>query len=113
MYEGQAELDLAMALFANVALSDGSGGGTAKVPVEEIRYLMQSAGEPLTDAEVRELLQLADPEGVGMVPLDRWTQLPCWELPSEPPPKPPQDPGKVTEVKVLSVSGVTEGMYRV
>jgi len=87
VFEGQAEVDLAMDLFRGVSITDArEGGGPPEIPVDEIRRLMTTAGsEPLSEEELNELLRLADPEGLGMVPLDRWTQLECWKLPAEPP----------------------------
>eukprot|EP00966_Prymnesium_polylepis_P093891 2172929-Prymnesium_polylepis.1 len=75
VFEGQAEVDLAMDLFRGVSITDArEGGGPPEIPVDEIRRLMTTAGsEPLSEEELNELLRLADPEGLGMVPLDRWT----------------------------------------
>jgi len=71
------------AAIESIAESMGGEKRLREIHVDDLRWLLQTAGDPLTDAEMNDLLSLADPEGLGMVPFDRWCKLPCWELPRE------------------------------
>jgi len=71
---GQHEMAEALNIFRGMALPGG------EIPVEELRSLFQTAGDPLSDEEADAMMQLADPSGSGWVPLDRLLTLPCWEL---------------------------------
>lgn len=74
--EGKAELDLAFDYLFRERRCDDAG----TIPAAEIRALMQTGGDPLTDEEADAFLQLADPGGTGLVPLETLMTLPCWEV---------------------------------
>lgn len=81
--DGATELLNAFKLFDQ----DNSGFITS----DEIRGLMTTAGEPLTQAECDEFLRLADPNGDGKISYEEFKNMECWKIPDttvrRPPPK--------------------------
>lgn len=72
--DGQLELEKAFALFD----ADGSG----EVTLSEVRDLMTSVGQGLSEDEIQELMTMADTDGNGKISLEEFKAMECWKIPS-------------------------------
>ncbi len=66
-----AELEKELRQAFRVFDKDGSG----KIASAELRHIVTSLGEKLTEKEADEMIRCADPEGSGFVDYDRFIQV--------------------------------------
>jgi len=72
--QDQADMMLELDLAFQVLDRDGSG----VISATELRELLTTVGEKMTDVEVDELLAEADTDRSGTISLAEFKELPCW-----------------------------------
>ena len=77
VHKGKAT-DEEAGLRAAFEVFDRDGSGT--ISADEMRHVMKSIGEELTDAEIEEMIREADTDGNGSIDCEffLWLLLICW-----------------------------------
>jgi len=73
--EGRVDIEHAANLF-------NPSGGNGMLNIAQMRSYLSGMGErPMTAPELAEFVRMADPHGTGMVSMEDFLALPCWEPP--------------------------------